>query len=122
MEKDQKNIEGIVLPLFGITTVESVEWGKWGPSHMMCMFAPLKVNGKQYVVVQDELDGFPETTSENWLEDWKNTFQPDDFTGLPISLTNPVKATKPTESLHNEYVVCLEENPAALNFYMLFAE
>jgi hypothetical protein len=121
MESDKRNIEGIVLPLFGITPIESVEWGSWSPSHMMCTFAPLTVNGKSYVVVQDELDGFPETTSENWLQEWRDTFKPDDLLNLPIPLTNPIKALKPTDSLHNEYVVRLEESPSAINFYMLFA-
>ena len=86
MEEDQKNIEGIVLPLFGLKNTGTIEWGEWSQSHQMCMFAPLKVDGVQYIVVQDELDGFPDSENPNWLDEWRKTFQPGDFSGLPFIL------------------------------------
>ena len=122
MESDQKNIVGIVLPLFGIE-VKDVDWGEWDSS-MMTHFAPLKVNGKEYVIVQDELDGFPDDTSDNWSKDWLDNFQSSDFEGLPFALEHPIKALHPTQvgNVHNKFVVCLEENPSSLNFYLLFEE
>jgi hypothetical protein len=122
MEADQKNIEGIVLPLFGLKNISSVAWGKWSTDHMMCSFGPLTVDGKQYVIVQDELDGFPDDREKQWLAEWRNGFQLHDFDNLPFTLEHPVKALKPnqTDEYHNAYVVCLEQNPSSLNFYMLF--
>ena len=55
---------------------------------MICSFVPLKVDGKQYVIVQDGLDGFPVPNGEM-------DFRPVTLMVYHLPLEHPVKASRP---------------------------